>query len=450
MKLVVLVMLFVIMLFVKYATMGQLADISSIATISLGFIMVCAFLAGKWILRAGFPLITGYIIAGLFCGPQVLGLFSESVISELKLIDGIALSLIALAAGGEIRWAEVKRSLGGLISITCFQSLLTLVGIFITVILAMRAIPFLWNLPSSVSISAALLLAVIATANSPSTVIAVITELRAQGRVTESILGVTVLKDVLVIIAFAAAISFSAYFTGPVTAFDTSYIIGAFREILVSFIGGVLLGFLLIFYINRVKGELALFMVGIAYLSTELFHHFGLHPLLATVVAGFIVQNFSPHGRKFIESLERASLPVFVIFFAITGAGLDLTYLGELWKLVLLIVIARGFWIFAGTFIGASLARELDDIRRTSWLGYIPQAGVSIGLSVLVASTYPGWGEVVKDLAITIIAINQIIGPIGLKYAIVTAGEAQDRGGDEEEDKGPVTPFHVMIRSYRI
>jgi hypothetical protein len=75
---------------------------------------------------------------------------------------------------------------------------------------------------------------------------------------------------------------------------------------------------------------------------------------------------------------------------------------------------------------------------------------VSIGLSILIADTFPGWGEVVKDIAISVIAINQLVGPIGLKYAIVRAGEARGAGGDEEEKDGPVTPFHVMIRSYRI
>jgi Kef-type K+ transport system membrane component KefB len=449
MRPLLLLVMFAVMFLLDYKASGQEFDLPSVATISLGFLMISAYLAGKWLRRTGFPLITGYIIAGLVCGPQVLGFLSEEVISELKLIDSIALSLIALAAGGEIIWEEVKKGLRGLIFITSFQSLFIFTGIFLIIYFSLRIVPFLQDLPYTVAISSALLLSVISAANSPSTVIAVVTELRAHGRVTESILGVTVLKDVLVIIAFAGAVSLSTYITGPASSFDVSIIVGALWEISASVLGGVLLGFLLIFYISRVKGELALFMVGISYLSTELFHHFGLHPLLATVVAGFVVQNCSSHGRKFIESLEKAALPVFVIFFAITGASLELSSLSNLWILVFVIVLGRGLLIFAGTYAGASLARETDHIKKISWLGYLPQAGVSIGLAVLVANTFIGWGEVVKDLAITVIAVNQIVGPIGLKYALVWSGEVRDQDG-EEEDEGKATPFQVMIRSYRI
>ena len=450
MRLLVLALMFVFVVLLQVLPVGGFDDLSSLTTISLGLIMICAFLAGKWGLRVGFPLITGYVVAGIVCGPQLLGIFSEDIISELKLIDSIAFSLIALAAGGEIRWNEVRKSLRGLLSITGFQSFFMFAGIFVTALLSLRIVPFFAESPSSIIVSAALLLSVTAAANSPSTVIAVITELRARGSVTESILSVTVLKDVLVIIAFAGALALSGYLTGPGGSFDSSFITGAIWEISASVFGGIVLGFLLIFYISKVRGELALFMIGISFLSTELFLHFELHPLLATVVAGFVVQNFSPHGNKFIESLEKAALPVFIVFFAITGAGLDLSSLTDLWELVLILFVARIFWIFVGTYVGALVAREKPMVRKVSWLGYLPQAGVSIGLAILIADAFPGWGEVVKDIAISVIAINQLLGPVGLKYAIVRAGEARDDGGDEDENDGPVSPFHVMIRSYRI
>jgi Kef-type K+ transport system membrane component KefB len=298
-------------------------------------------------------------------------------------------------------------------------------------------------------VSAALFLSVIATANSPSTVIAVVTELRARGRMTESILGVTVLKDLLVIVMFAGVLTVCSYLNTVGGSLDTGLIFETAWRLGASIAGGVILGFLLIFYIDRVRAELALFMIGISFISTELFHHFGLHPLLATVVAGFVVQNFSDHGSKFIESLERASLPIFVIFFAIAGAGLDLSSLRAWWVIVLVLLLSRALLIYCGTALGAVAAGETRSIRRLSWLGFLPQAGVSLGLAVLVTQYYPEWGEFVKDVAISMIALNQILGPVGLKYALVRSGEAHAGGGDEVDDTGPITPFHVMMRSHR-
>ncbi len=450
MRPVVLALLFVMMVILVRIPEEFAAGLASRATLSLGFIMLAAFFSGRSIRRAGFPLITGYILAGLLCGPHVLGLLSEQVIVELRLIDSIALSLIALAAGGELRWKELRAGLRGILLITGFQSLFVFGGIFLLLLFLFGSLPSLRGMPSSIAVPVALFLSVIAAANSPSTVIAVVTELRARGRMTESILGVTVLKDVLVIALFAGVASLSIYLDTAGGSLDLGLIGETVWRLAASAAGGAVLGLLLIFYIDRVGAELVLFMIGVSFISTELFHHFGLHPLLATVVAGFVVQNFSSHGRMFIESLERASLPIFVIFFAIAGAGLDLSALRSWWPIVLLVLVGRTVLVWGGTALGGIAAGETSHIRRLSWLGYLPQAGVSLGLAVLVTEHYPTWGELVEDVGISMIALNQIIGPVGLKYALVRSGEAHAGSGEEDEEAGPVTPFHVMMRDHRM
>ena len=117
-------------------------------------------------------------------------------------------------------------------------------------------------------------------------------------------------------------------------------------------------------------------------------------------------------------------MPIYVIFFAISGASLDLDVLRHHWLLALICVAWRGILKFLGTFLGAKLVKEEPGIQKYSWAGFISQAGVALGMIIIIESTFPDWGSEFKALALAIIAINQIIGPVLLQRLLVRVKEA--------------------------
>jgi Kef-type K+ transport system membrane component KefB len=117
-------------------------------------------------------------------------------------------------------------------------------------------------------------------------------------------------------------------------------------------------------------------------------------------------------------------MPVYVVFFAISGASLNLEALRVSWLLALVFVVWRGVLKFFGTYIGARLVKEEPGIQKHSWTGFISQAGVSLGMAIVVAENFPEWGEQFKALALGVIAINQIIGPILFHRLLIKKGEA--------------------------
>jgi len=283
--------------------------------------------------------------------------------------------------------------------------------------------PFFANLTILQTLAASLLLGTIATATSPATTIAVITETRSQGKFTDLVLSVAVVKDFVLILLFALFLSLSKPVFSPEQGFDSGILSQILKEVGGSVVLGIAVGSGIILYLKYIKREMTIFILSVAFFTYQISHNYGYHPLLICLVAGFLVENFSPHGDRFIQAIEKTSLPVYVVFFAISGASLNLDALRSSWLLALICVFWRGSLKFTGTYIGASIVKEERGVRTLSWAGFISQAGVSLGLAILVEETFPEWRGVFLSLVIAIIAFNQIMGPILLQKLLIKVKE---------------------------
>lgn len=421
---VALVFLFLMMLVLKNPSFLPFANTDQSTSIALGFILIFAFLFGKQVERLGLPQITGFILAGILCGPYVLKFLDTEQVADLQLIDGLALSLIALTAGGEMKISRLKGRLKTISSLVVFQTVFMLGGFVIFGLIGRKIFPFFSGDSLVQSLALALLLGTIATATSPATTIAIITETKSKGKHTDLVLSVAVVKDFLVIILFAFFLSLSSLFFFPDQGFDAGFLLEIMRDLGGSMFLGIVVGGGIILYLKYIKQEMTIFILGIAFFTYQISHNIGFHPLLICLVAGFLVENFSPHGDRLIQAIEKSSLPVFVIFFAISGASLNLEALRSSWMLALVCVFLRGLLKFAGTYTGATLVREETVVRKNSWTGFISQAGVSLGLAVLVERAFPGLEGKFFPLVVAVIAINQIIGPVMLQKYLIKTGEA--------------------------
>jgi len=394
---------------------------------ALGFTLITAYLIGKFFTRFQLPKLTGYIVAGILTGPYLINLLSSSVVQNLQLIDEIALSLIALTAGGEFRYKEIRPQIKNIIGAITGKIVLVLAGFVIIFSFFGNHINFLKDETIYTTLGVGLIIGAISIATSPATVIGIIAETKAKGRFTDFVLGVTIFKDILVVLVFSIILSFSQPLISGESSLQLHFIINVLLELVISFAIGIAAGALILFYIKFIDIERAFFLLGIILLGIEASKILHIKLVLVFMVAGFFVQNFSNSGAKLIEGIEKSSLPIYVVFFSIAGATLNLKIFIDNWFIAILIVIFRLFTTYYGTYAGTKITNAPKEIQQYSWMGFIGQAGLSLGFAVMVTQNIPGAiGINIKTLILSAIAINQIIGPVLFRVALIKVGETNE------------------------
>jgi len=411
------------------------------STMTFGFLLLAAYLIGDVLSRFKLPKITGYILAGILFGPHLLNLVSAGTVRDLKLIDDLALTFIAFAAGGELRLEGLRERRRSITLTVLVQTVIVFFGVGAFVLAARPLLPFLEGRPTAHALAVALLVGTLCVARSPSSAIAIISECKARGPFTEMVLAVTVVADVLVIILFAAMVSVAQVLITPGAQLDLQLLVVIAVDLMGSVLAGLILGWIILLYMRYVRAEVLVFILALAFMVTLFSRQFAmlldhvfdialhLEPMLICVTAGFWVRNFSRDGSLFMETIDRSSLPIYVIFFSLAGAALKIDALSQTWLIALLLVAVRSLLIWIGAYLGGSLAGDPSRSRRMSGLGFITQAGVSLGLAGIVARSFPEWGAALSTTIVAVIALNQIVGPITFKLALGAVGEARGIGG---------------------
>jgi len=397
---------------------------------------------GYSLMKVGLPLISGFLLTGIIAGPYVLNLITRDAVVGLGFIDEISLGFIAFAAGGELYVKEFKSRMKSIAWVTAGLVVCTFTLVSVTFFFLTGYIPFmqLFSTPAKVAVS--ILAGAILVARSPSSAIAIVNELRARGPFTQTILGVTVIMDVVVIVLFAANSSLAdALLTG--LTFNFSFIVLLASEIGASLLVGflvskVLFGILLTPVHRAVKAGLIL-LTGflVFFLSARLreFSHENfaveilLEPLLICMVAGFFVSNAFRFRKEFLKILYDVGPIVYIIFFTMTGASLSLSVLAHTWPVALVLFFTRMAAIFMGSFIGGTLAKNPVRANSISWMAYITQAGVGLGLAKEVIVEFPQFGNSFATIIIAVIVLNQIAGPPLFKLAIKLMKEDRPKAG---------------------
>jgi predicted permease len=246
-----------------------------------------------------------------------------------------------------------------------------------------------------------------------------------------------VVIDIVVIVLFGIIATLAKILLNPQAATDWGLVTTLAAGMGASLGLGILLGSLIAFFIRKGGKDLALFLLaatfavakGAAWLEGYAESNFGtplhLEPLLICISAGFWVRNRTETGEAFMAGLERFALPVFLLFFALAGASLNLAVLDVAWPLVLIIFFARLGGIFGATTLAGRLLKEPDTYRKNAWMGYITQAGITIGLVQLLLRQIPEIGLVLAPVIMGAVVISEMVGPLALKIALERTGEAQ-------------------------
>ncbi len=392
---------------------------------------------GEMFKKAHLPLISGFLFTGILVGPYLLNLISLDAVEHLRFVDEFALAFIAFAAGNELYIKELKGLFNRIRWVTAGLVFSTFTLGSTALFLLADQIPFMHGMPTAHRVAIVILAGTILVARSPSSAIAVVNELRAKGPFTTIALGVTVIMDVVVISLFAvnAAIA-DALLTN--LNFDIGFLLLLFTEMLVSLLLGVALGsiikIILSLSIRRVlkTGMVLLSGYGVFVLSAAVrsisYQHLPfellIEPLLVCMIGSFMTTNYSHYRAELRKTLHDVGPPIYVAFFTMTGASLALDVLAQTWMIALVLFGVRTGAIMIGSFGGGLLAGVPPEHNRIGWMCYITQAGVGLGLAKGVADAFPDWGAAFATIVISVIVLNQIVGPPLFKWAIHLAREA--------------------------
>lgn len=378
--------------------------------------------AGLIMARAGsklkLPNVTGYLIGGIIIGPFVLNLVPADRIGELAIISEIALGVIAYSIGSEFNVEHVRKIGKSVIIITLLESLTAVLIVDLVMI-------FVFKQPVPFSIA----LGAIAATTAPAATIMVIRQYKAKGPVVSTLLPVVAMDDAVGIMAFGISYEIARTLLHADKSIPIFIaILTPIREIVIALLVGAILGVALSYVSKKARGddELLCITIGTIFLSIGIAKALGVSTLLQCMMLGATVANVAPNSIRLLSIVERVTPPIFVAFFTIAGAGLDIGILKNVGLIGIGYVIFRAIGKLLGAYAGAVLTDAPAVVQKYLGFTLLPQAGVAIGLAMLAEQTMPEFGAEIKTVILSATVIYELLGPVIAKTALVKAGEIQE------------------------
>lgn len=401
--------------------------------ILLGVVLMLGILSSTFLHRVKVPKVVGFIFVGILLGPSVLNIVHHEFLEASRVIIDIALAFIAFLIGGSLRWSRIRNLGKTIFSVAFFEA----EGTFLlTSAILYLSFPLLLPNPTALAdwqfyLVLSMVLGAIATATAPAAVLATIHEVRSRGSLTTTVLAVVAVDDSLALFNFILVVSLSGVILGYEHAGMGEVLLSGTMDILGAMMLGGVSAAVLMFVEARLPGRSAkaIFTLGVLILVFGLARELGQDGLLAVMMLGIVFANFCESFDEVYEELsDHLEEIIFTLFFVLSGAHLDFHILAVVPFLTLIYVAARISGKMTGAFLGASLASEEAKIRRYTGLALLPQAGVSIGLALSFASGphLEELGEIVLNVIIAAVAVNEVLGPVMLRYALKKSGEAKE------------------------
>jgi Kef-type K+ transport system membrane component KefB len=430
-RVVTLALLFVGMqIILPLGSQGQ----GSEALLSFGFLILAAYTVGEMASAVRLPKVVGYLLAGILFGPHLLAAVTPEGIARLTPVSDLAVALIAFLAGAELRWTEVRERATMLTKVMTAELGTAFIAITAVVYALHGSIPGLRGSAPVEALAMAMLFASVAVVHSPAVTMALLSETGARGPVARNTLGVVLLADVAVVLLFSASLSFARTVAPPPGAATGPTLGSVIWEITGALVIGAALGAAVAGYFRWVRRDLVFFAVLIAFFGVELVRAAHVELLLTLLTAGFVTENLSRKGNALREAMSRSGAPIFVVFFALSGAKIDLGQVIPLLPLVVPVAVVRASAIWAGVRVGLRWAGGVVEGDSNLWMGLVSQAGVALGLAAILAGAYPVRGAALAGLLFALIALNETVGPILFRRALSASGEAtevaSEAGGD--------------------
>ncbi len=403
---------------------GAVHDDPRTIALALGFTLVVASVTGDILRRFKLPRLTGYLLFGLLVGPYLANLITEPMAQQLRAINGIATTLIALIAGLTLNLERLGRRIGSIARLTLTTIAVAVVGLFVVVWLAWAWLPVAADATGLEKLALALLLVIILVSFSPTMTAAVIAETGARGRLSDLVLAMVVLADIVLLVVFSVAMQFARTAVGEGSAGAPNVLVRLAWEIGGAVAFGSLVGAVFALYLRYVGREITLVLIAVCALLSRVGVTQGLEPLIAAMAAGLVIENLAvAQGDALKAAIQVGALPLLVVFFVAVGTSLRLEVLAAFGLVVAGLAAARMAMIRLGVWAGVKFADVERPIAGYAWTGLVSQAGVTLGLTSVVAAEFPGPGLQIQMLLVALIVIHELLGPVLFRYGLVQAGE---------------------------
>ena len=385
---------------------------------SLGVILLFALLIGHLVQYIRIPEVTGYLAAGILVGPSVMGLISHENLSALKVFSELGLGLILFSIGSTFNFARLRRKGRTLLTLALTESLLTAALVCGGMLLIGQSLPV------------SLLLGAIAIETGAASTLMVLREVDSKGPLTDTITSVIGINNILALIAFSlVAAGLQMHQAAAESAITTQLLYETIFPVVWQFVGsaalGFLIGLLLASWATQVveSGETLILMIGCVLLTVGLATFIGASPLVTSLIVGCTVTNLSSKSRHLFDALGRTDPPLYVIFFVLAGAELDLKLLPSLGIVGVAYIVCRIAGKIGGTFIAARRRRITGHVRDLLGFSILAQAGLAIGLVLITKEQFPEFSATVATVVLGAVAAFEIMGPVSAKQALARSGE---------------------------
>jgi len=361
------------------------------------------------------PSVTGYLVGGLLIGPSVFNVVNDIDINNFTIINDIALCLIAFGIGSEFEFKSIKKLGKNVFIITFWQAFLAIVFVTFTMYFILGQ-----------SFALSILLGTISAATAPAATVLVLKQYKAKGPLTDTIVPVVAIDDAICIMAFGIGIAIAKMLvSGGGDVNVLSLLLMPIYEILGSLALGAVLGLILWYAQGKTKSqnEMLCLVLGMVFLGGGLAQMLHLSTLLTGMMMGAILVNLVHNNRRIFSITDSFSYPIYLYFFTLAGASLHMDVVFKVGMLGVGYIIARAAGKIIGAALGSKLVQAPEVITKYLGLALLPQAGVAIGLSLVVKQTLPELGTTITTIILAGVMFYEIIGPITAKIAIDKAGE---------------------------
>ncbi len=399
------------------------APASAGTAMALGFTLVVAWLTGDVLRRFQVPRLTGYLLFGVLVGPYLGNVITASMAGQLQVITGIATTLIALIAGLTLNLDRLGSRLAPIATTTAVTLAVPMALLLAVGWLAWPWLPFAPEAQGLTRLAMVALVVVIVVSFSPTMTAAVIADTGARGRLSDFVLAMVVLADLILLVLFAAAMQFARATIDPLAS--AAPMLGRLAwEVGGAAAFGALVGAAFALYMRYVGREVPLVLLGVCALLSQAGSAQQFEPLLAAVVAGLVIENLATrHGETLRQAVRQGAPPVLVVFFVSVGASLRFDAVAAIGLAAVALSAVRLGSIRLGVAAGLRAARLDEPASGLAWTGLISQAGITLGFASVVAAEFPSWGEPVQLLLVASIAIHEMVGPIVFRHALARAGD---------------------------
>lgn len=396
----------------------------------LGISVFGGILGATCFQKARVPQVMGYVTIGIILGMSGFQLINNTDITHLQPLNQFALGIIGFLVGGELKVHVFKKYGYQFLAILLGEGIgaFALVGGGTTLVIYM--VCHNWAIAGATGV----VFGAIASATDPASTIDVLWENRSKGALTTSITAIVALDDALAMTLYGIGTCVASILTSNTGSIGHELLVVSVELFGAIIMGGVFGGILLaLIKLLHCKEKSIALTLGLLLLLISISEALNLDVILATMTTGFIIINAAPRRADILlQTIREFSIPIYVLFFVMVGARLDLGAMpGWLWVIVAIYVLGRTIGKVTGAYMGASITKSPTKVKKYLGMGILAQGGVAVGLSIIAGShlntimvteTLSVGDSIVFAITATTL-IAQIIGPPLTKLAVTLANE---------------------------